>query len=409
MNKDIVCSLLWNHLYLNNEGYFLPCCSSNQEIKSLQKDSTTILKKNSLDNLHELPFVQKIRQDMLNGIKSKYCTQCYDAEDKGIVSYRQLNNELFEETFQKLLSKKLDAQSKMNFEYVDLRLGNSCNLSCRMCPAESSANLVKDLEILENKTFSSSFFENTNWYKNKDFWNELVLMSESFKKIYLAGGEPFLIKESWNFLDELIKNGKAGDITLYYSTNLTVIPKEAYSIWPKFKKVILSLSIDSTEQSYEYIRYPIKWNKVLNNLTKLDDEFLNLNIESAVVYSTIQAYNYNAVPKLYKLLKSFKNIDQYPIINILTTPSSLKLSNLPREIKLREVSELKKILFDVSTSDYKSNKWKRNFANELIRLINELSSKTQPNIEELKRYTTYFDKSRSQDIFQIIPELKNYF
>ena len=299
--------------------------------------------------------------------------------------------------------------SEMSFEYVDLRLGNTCNLSCRMCPAESSSNLVKDLQTLENKTFSSDFFENTTWYKSKEFWNQLLLLSRDFKKVYLAGGEPFLIKESWEFLKELIKNGKSNDITLYYSTNLTVIPKEAYDVWPNFKKVILSLSIDSTEKSYEYIRFPMKWNKVMSNLKKLDNDFLDLNIESAVVYSTIQAYNYNAIPKLYSFLKKFQNIDHYPIVNILTSPSALKLSNLPNKIKEREIAELKKVLFEVSTSSYKSEKWKKNFVNELIKLIHELNADSTSNFEDFKRYTTHFDRSRSQNIFQIIPELKNFF
>lgn len=409
MSKDTICSLLWNHLYLSNEGYFLPCCSSNKYIQELKSKSTTIIKKENFSQIHNLPFIQEIRRDMLSGVKNKFCSDCYEQEEKGIVSYRQLNNELFSETFTKLIKKELEINSEMSFEYIDLRLGNTCNLACRMCPAESSSNLIKDLVNLEGKVFSSDFFSNTNWHTEQIFWDKLLEYSAGVKKIYLAGGEPFLIKESWEFLHRLIELDLSKNITIYYSTNLTTIPKDAYKIWPHFKKVILSLSIDSIEDSYEYIRYPAKWDRVHKNIKKMDKDFLELNIESAVVYSTVQAYNYNSIPKLYKFLKQFKNIDHYPIINILKDPTALSINNIPREIRVKEISHLKRIILEVSSSNYKSKKWKKNFINELIELINQLEKNNQESIDNFKKYTTYFDKTRSQDIFSIIPELKNYF
>ncbi|CBW27878.1 conserved hypothetical protein [Halobacteriovorax marinus SJ] len=409
MKNKVICTLLWNHLYLNNEGYFLPCCNSNEKIEELKKRSTTILENKSLDNIHTLDFIKEIRTDMLNGKKNIFCNQCYEAEEKGILSYREINNDLFSDTYKELISGLGDLNDKLKFEYVDLRLGNTCNLSCRMCPAESSSNLIKDLEVLEGRTFTSDFFKNTNWYKEENFWNNLLTHSDSFKKIYLAGGEPLLINETWDFLLKLIEKGVSKNITLYYSTNLTILPKKAYEIWPHFKKVNLSLSIDATEETYEYIRFPAKWSKVDLNLKELDKKFHELNIESAVVYTTIQAYNYASIPKLVAYLSEFSFIDHYPILNILRSPDSLAIDKIPKEIRHREVRELKKVLFKASTADYKSKKWKLNFVNELISYIEELKSESTSNIEDFKKYTVHFDKSRKQSIFNIIPELKNYF
>jgi len=409
LKNKVICTLLWNHLYLNNEGYFLPCCNSNERIEELKKKSTTILENKPLDNIHTLEFIQEIRKDMLNGKKNIFCNQCYEAEEKGILSYREINNDLFSDTYKELISGSGNLNDKLKFEYVDLRLGNTCNLSCRMCPAESSSNLIKDLEVLEGRTFTSDFFKNTNWYKEESFWNNLLTHSNSFKKIYLAGGEPLLINETWDFLLKLIEKGVSKNITLYYSTNLTTLPKKAYEIWPHFKKVNLSLSIDATEEAYEYIRFPARWSKVDSNLKELDKKFHVLNIESAVVYTTIQAYNYASIPKLVAYLSEFSFIDHYPILNILRSPKSLAVDKIPKEIRHREVRELKKVLFKASTDDYKSKKWKLNFVNELISYIEELKNESTSNIEDFKKYTVHFDKSRKQSIFNIIPELKNYF
>lgn len=409
--ENTICTLLWNHLYLNNEGFALPCCAAYEHIEELLKQSKSITQTNSIDKSLDLKLFKEIRQSMLNGEQHKFCSSCYEKEGKGIQSYRQENNELFKETYKKIESGKLDLESKTSLEYVDLRLGNQCNLACRMCPPNSSSNLIRDYEQLESEKFSIDFTKNTSWHKDKNFWNQLLNRSHEIRKIYLAGGEPLLINESWDFLSELIKKDQAKNITIYYSTNLSTIPEKAKKVWPQFKKVLLSLSIDGTEATHEYIRHPISWKKIESNLYELDKSFFDLNIESAVVYSTLQAYNFDALPELVKYLEQFKNIDSYPIISLLSAPNQLSLRVLPLEIRKRAIPSLKELLLKTTETNYKSDKWKSNFINEIINLISILKedSFSQEKFDEFKRYTLHFDKSRSQDIFARIPELKNYF
>jgi len=409
--ENTICTLLWNHLYLNNEGYALPCCASHEHIEEMLKKSKSITQTNSIEKSLELDMFKEIRQTMLNGSKHKFCSSCYEKEARGIQSYRQENNELFLDTYKKLEAGELDIDSSFSLEYVDLRLGNQCNLACRMCPPNSSSNLIKDYQKLESQNFSTNFTKNTSWHKSKKFWKDLLSRAHEIKKIYLAGGEPLLINETWDFLNELVKEGHSKNITIYYSTNLSTIPERAEKIWPSFKKVQLSLSIDGINSSYEYIRFPMKWSRIEKNLQELDRRFLELNIESAVVYSTIQAYNFDTIPELVKYLEQFRNIDSFPIINILTAPNQLVLSALPSNIKKKAVAPLKELLLKISGSEYKSDKWKSNFINEILNFISLLKEDdfSKAQFQEFKRYTLHFDKERSQNIFNRIPELKNYF
>ncbi|OUR93602.1 hypothetical protein A9Q84_19225 [Halobacteriovorax marinus] len=409
--ENKLCSLLWNHLYLNNEGYALPCCAAYEHIEEMLKQSKSITEVSSIEELLKLDLFKDIRQTMLDGKEHTFCSSCYDKEEKGIQSYRQESNELFHETYEKIVTGELNLDSAVSYEYVDLRLGNQCNLACRMCPPNSSSNLIKDYQALESQNFSLDFTKNTSWHKDPNFWQELLSRSHEIKKIYLAGGEPLLINETWDFLGELIKRDHAKNITIYYSTNLTTLPEKAAKFWPSFKTVQLSLSIDGFGDVHEYIRHPIAWKKIEANLHKLDKDFLDLNIESAVVYSTIQAYNFDAIPELVQYLNQFTNIDSYPVISLLTAPNQLSIEALPLDIRKRAIAPLKALLFQAKTSEYKSEKWKSNFIHEVLNLISSLSNENfnKDLFEEFKRYTLHFDKTRSQDIFKRIPELKNYF
>ena len=410
MKDKTICALLWNHLYLNNDGFSLPCCAAYNHIDEMLPLAQNITSRKNLKNFTNSPLLNDIRETIFEGKKHKFCSSCYENEEKGIHSYRQENNEIFKDTFEKLISSSSSKDVKIKYEYIDLRLGNQCNLACRMCPPNSSSNLIKDHEKLEGRTFSNEFLKNTSWHKDESFWNELLQNSDDLKKIYLAGGEPLIIEETWNFLRSLVKNGNSKNIILYYSTNSTVIPKAAFELWPHFKKIQLSLSIDGTKDSYEYIRYPMKWNKIEKNLTTINSSFQKLNIESAVAYITIQAYNYDSIPKLVTELSKYQNIDSYPIINLLSRPSHLSVHSLPLEVKKNAIGPLKELLLTVATSKYKSIKWKNNFSKEIVNYIDELQKETfnKGDFDKFKKYTFHFDSSRNQNILNRIPELKNF-
>ena len=60
------------------------------------------------------------------------------------------------------------------------------------------------------------------------------------------------------------------NVIVKYATNLSIFPNdETIELWKKFKKVILNVSIDGVGEKFEYVRWPLQWHQIDNNLKKL--------------------------------------------------------------------------------------------------------------------------------------------
>jgi len=96
-------------------------------------------------------------------------------------------------------------------------------------------------------------------------------MSQSgCRKVYVNGGEPTLHNKSLTaMLNALVESGQASNIELWLNTNTTIFDSNFYELLDKFKQIRLMLSIDGIEESFEYIRYPAKWNIVDSNIKKI--------------------------------------------------------------------------------------------------------------------------------------------
>ncbi len=98
-----------------------PCCAytNNPKLNSAKTYWTSEQLKN-------------IQQNMLNNVRDKGCEICWKKEDRGFSSLRQHSNEIYKEHINNIKNK---SEIKNPF-YLDLRLGNLCNLKCRMCISE---------------------------------------------------------------------------------------------------------------------------------------------------------------------------------------------------------------------------------------------------------------------------------
>jgi len=180
---------------------------------------------------------------------------------------------------------------------LDLKLGNICNLKCRICGSWSSSTYAgEELKALPKTQRKDSFHremvQKGAWpRKSKTFWNELKEHVNNIRYLEFTGGEPFMIKEHFEFLNTLIDMGVAHNIEIHYNTNGTIYPKEAESIWFHFKHVEIAFSIDALDERFEYQRTEAKWDEVEVNITKfnaLRKQFTNISLQ---VCSTINIFN----------------------------------------------------------------------------------------------------------------------
>ncbi len=281
----------------------------------------------SLDFFTDSSHLNRIRKSMLVGERPEECKRCWDMEKTGQTSFRELANSEFVNTYQRLKS----GDTSVSLEYLNFDLGNKCNIACRMCTPVSSSLLAKEVAAGEGQlsphevNLAKGVLEKTKsffWFEDLDFWELLKPRLHEVKRVYLIGGEPFIIPEHLKLLDLLIEHGVPSETVISYNSNLSVFPERIFERWRKFKSVKVNASIDGTNQIYEYIRWPMKFDRIKGNLKQLIDE--NLPNVHLSVHSTIQNLN---VLNLTDLLDFFYGMD---ILFIpVHHPSYLSISVMP--------------------------------------------------------------------------------
>ena len=405
MSKTL-CHLPWMHLLVDGRGQFFNCCYGiGSENPSKDEDGKTIIAgepESIARHWHSL-LMKDIRQSMLDGKKHPSCYGCWRVEDTGSKSFREIANKDYPVSPELLKT----IVPPVKFRYVDLRFGNLCNLACRMCDPYSSAKLSKEFIEMYGQEYLDQY-KNMNWFKSPLFWEELYRYKDDFEKIHLVGGEPLLVKECWKFLRTLSEDPCAKNIVLSYNTNLSHIPPEALEIWPKFKGVVLLVSMDGIGRVNEFIRYPLKWSDFEKNLWEIENNFEKYNILNCQVQPTIQAYNILRVREICDFLAGFENIKRVPIINLLFDPEHFSPGILPPSYRYEAVLKIKEYINEIQNglnalSDYDRS----NLVEALRGIINYINLEYKPQlVEKFHRYNEVFDKHRSQKILEYIPELE---
>jgi MoaA/NifB/PqqE/SkfB family radical SAM enzyme len=382
MKSPTFCILPWMHLATNASGNLRVCCNSTPGKNFITKEDGHAYKIHA-DDLQEAwnsEVYKTIRNQFLNGDRPEMCTRCFREEDTGIKSARQAWNEKWYNE-----NVEYNEVAPFDIQYVDIRLGNLCNLKCRMCNPYASNMWVKEWELVEDALSPSEYkrLSSMTWPEKEKTWENLFSISNTVEEIYLTGGEPTIIKEQHRLLDYFIDKGTAKNIKLKYNTNLTNVPKHLLDKWKKFKRVQLNCSIDAVGELDRYIRYPSNWDKIVENFETVR-ELKNCNVE---IHCTVQMYN---ALRLQELIKWALPYGHKIYFNILNHPDYLNIRCLPLELKEKVKENLQPYL-DLP---------------KVKGLINYMFAEDwSDKLEDFYKYTTQLDNSRSQSLFDIIPEL----
>ncbi len=333
------CPLPWMHLGTHPHGGVTPCCISDMtagknRARDFNEDGDTFFNLNdhSIDKHMNSDYYKQIRLEMLNDIEPKACTRCYEEERKGIESKRQHESKVYPDYDTDYASRLTseDGSIPLDLRFVELRLGNVCNVRCRTCNPASSSRWVKDYkEIVDSLDFVNDGYSwldhkhDFQWPEDENFYKDLFECAPNMEVLYINGGEPTLIKAHWEYLDMLVKSGRSKNIILWYNINMTNIPPNAIPIWKEFKEARVCPSIDCLDTRNHFIRYPTKWLDVESNLDMLlKEEELTVRITQ-----TVSAYNY-----IY--LDEFLNWAPCPVdMNFVYDPDYLSPAILPPVVR----------------------------------------------------------------------------
>jgi len=385
MMNNTICSLPFNSVSIDPTGRLRPCCNADSGV--FAEDINII----SVDRIINNPAIQEIRKSLLNGIQDPRCSRCWRMEAVGNQSFRNIANVDSDHGITSISPDKFtETIDYSNIRYLDITLGNKCNLACRMCHPGSSSLVAKQYIELGYPFDSAPMLEFDRTGKDKIL--ELITKSVNLSSIYLLGGEPLINEFHDEIIELLIKIDKAKDVTLHYSTNLHTDVEKHLDRWSKFKLVEISVSIDGTEEVYEYIRWPGSWKKVYGNLRKVCDIAHHDRKIVAGVAITAQNLNVGNIPSLINAIQDIGSLVSYYFIPV-TGCNNIEYA--PTYILEDAIKHLSGLHDPYNRISELSNYYKK--------AVTVKSSVTANDIEKFFNRQRDFDGFRKQNLFQTIP------
>ena len=416
------CPLPWIFQAIRSNGDIRLCAQSNAGVGQglLKKEDGSLYNagKDSLELARNSITLKQTRLDMLKGKNPPSCLRCEKEDKAGIISRRQTEKELWKEVFpiEKAykLTKKDGSIDTKEFPLIcyDLRLGNHCNLKCRMCgPTDSDAWYSDHLKIWGGRSFKDSHGkvelvqkkngayhtknQDYEWHLSSSFWRQIKSNARNIRQLHTVGGEPFLIEKHWELLQSIIDGGTANQTVIEYNTNLTVLPKKMMDLWRHFKLIKIGISIDGIRELNNYIRHPSRFENIEKNLDQLNSSGDNFLIW---INTTVQLYNILHLTDLiqWRLKKPSLSLNKNNLINFhaLHNPNFLNVKVLPKTYKRRVEEKFNQFLSSLKQNLDQSAYTKKSSERILFSLN-----------KSLKSYVNYMN---SEDWSHLIPKFWNY-
>ena len=389
---DKFCVLPWISLETSPIGTVRPCCLAEEEIVD-DNGNKFDLNTANFANIQNSQYMQTLRQDFLDAQQPSACRKCWREERAGRTSKRmhtldRLKHMLPDHTW------TADAKPLM---FLDLKLGNICNLKCRICGSWSSSQFaVEELANLgpneDRKTnHHYQMLKQGAWPReNPSFWKEIDQVVDQIRYIEFTGGEPFIIQEHFDMLQRLVDKGIAGNIEIHYNTNGTQYPEDADAIWQHFKLVEIAFSIDDVGERFEYQRTNAVWKEVCRNIgwfRTLREHYTNIRLQ---VCSTVNVFNVLYLEDVANWIAT-QEFD-FVYWNMMHEAYYFSISTLPVDAKVAIATKLQHSEVDDRTR------------REFTQIIDFMNCGVSLDGNILRMKIADLDRKRNQDLSLVEPE-----
>jgi MoaA/NifB/PqqE/SkfB family radical SAM enzyme len=299
-----------------------------------------------------------------------------------------------------MLSKETEwTQEAKPLMFLDLKLGNICNLKCRICGSWSSSTFATEelanLGTTEDKKSNHHYqmLRQGAWPReNPKFWQEIEQVSTNIEYIEFTGGEPFMIEEHFDLLRGLVDRGLAGGIEIHYNTNGTQYPEHAAEIWRHFRHVEIAFSIDDLGGRFEYQRTNAVWLEVEANIARFRTlRSLHSNI-TLQVCSTVNVFNVVYLKELAEW--NYSQGFDYVYWNMMHEAYYFSIGTLPERAKQDITMKLR----DSAPAAA---------AEEFERIIAFMNNGVSLDGQLLRMKIADLDRRREQDLRTVEPEFAN--
>lgn len=348
-------------------------------------------------------WLKRIKKDMIEGRIPEECRNCKSKEDLGLKSTRgaiwRYYNVGPEPNYEdQWFYNKFDENSPTLPRRIEVRFSNLCNMKCRMCDETSSSEWAR-----EKKKFNlpPNNINNNNGIVDTDT-NPILKITEDkiaglkdmnmlreLRRICFTGGEPFIIKEYYDYLDFLVSSGLSSKLELEIFTNCSVYNPLFVERLDKFQHVELVMSIDGVGKTAEYIRHGTDWKVIEQNVLAFNRLQKPVN---AYITVAISAYTLLDVSSLAKFLMMLQEQNANIGIKCYTVlMPGLRFQNAPKHLQERMLAEVEQAIEILTSSNYEI------FRNELKNLREKLIPLKEYYTNLFYDFTQKFDEIREEN------------
>jgi len=303
LTNPYFCPMPWTGLMYNFNGSVKNCIRSA----------------GPLGNIKDQPIEQilntnnQVRQQQITSQQPvETCHTCYDLEH-GKKGFDIISDRIF--YIRELKNTPVDTYQVGNFDLktIDVRWTNLCNFACVYCGPEFSSKWADELKIHPSVP---------NTQQLDEFKNYIYDHGGQLKHVYLAGGEPLLMKENLILLEKLNPG-----VNIRINTNLSKVDTRVFDEVCKFQNVHWIVSVETMAEEFEYIRHGGNWTDFLDNLLIIKQ--LGHKISFNMLHFLL---NYNSIFDCVDFLTAQGFHNNSFIIGALLNPDYLNIRHLPETV-----------------------------------------------------------------------------
>lgn len=269
-----MCPLPFMHFSTETSGEIKLCCEArpNTDVSLVDGKSKKIIE------IFNSAYYNDARKKLIKGEKIPECNSCWFKEKQGLKSKRLEEWEVFYKHNKSTLPTDFFQWEKIGTDliptYYNLQVARTCNYACIMCSTDWSSLItsigqkmgVEKRTMLMNQRWWTLTPAQPQLDKSEIFWQGLKEIVSKLEYLYVTGGEPFIIKPLWEFINYLVEKDYAKNIVFWCNTNTSQFTDRQLFLLKQFKRVELNLSIDAHGELNEYLRTSSNWNDIENNI-----------------------------------------------------------------------------------------------------------------------------------------------
>jgi MoaA/NifB/PqqE/SkfB family radical SAM enzyme len=372
-NKNF-CPIPWTGFMYNFDGTVKNCIRNQTPIGNLKDAGLTEILHGETNCL--------TKHNMYYNKPGTGCNVCYDLE-KNTNSFDVISDRIFYLKELKDVNlntyKSIDA---VDLHTIDIRWNNTCNFACVYCGPEYSSKWATELDVK---------FDAVPQYRFQQMKQYIFEHAAQLKHVYLAGGEPLLMKENLELLD-LLKTQNP-NVNLRINTNLSKVDTRVFEAICEFRNVHWIVSVESMEQEYEYIRWGGSWQEFLDNLKIIK------NLDHKISFNMLHfLLNYHSIFDCVRYLQNTGFHNNSFVIGALINPDYLNIRHLPNSMLQSVEQELK---------DWINQKPGFLLENGLKNMLQYIKDPVEKDIDRCLAEIAKMDKRRNINSRAVFTELYN--